>query len=81
MENAIQQNPTFSLPADVLERLQNVSKSTGKTMEQITLLAILRHLEDLEDIADAEEQLKQIQEGKVSLISSDEMVARLGLEI
>ncbi|MGQ5525278.1 type II toxin-antitoxin system RelB family antitoxin [Chitinimonas sp. PSY-7] len=71
---------TIRLPADIENRLNALSKSTGRTKTFYAREAILTHLEALEDIYLAERRLADLRAGKTQAMSLEEVIKHYCLE-
>lgn len=71
----------FTLPIDILNRLNEAAELTGKSKDSLISQAQERYLEDLEDLAEAEAVLDRAQKGQEGIISADALVKRFGLEV
>lgn len=60
------------LPADLNDRLETLSKQTGRTVTHFMREAISTHLEDLEDLYEAEIALQRLRDGKDRIMTSEE---------
>ena len=69
------------LPIDVENRLEALSKVTGRTKTFYAREAILEYLDDLEDIYLAEQRLADLRAGRSSTISLDDVIKSYGLEV
>lgn len=67
------------LPVDVVARLDNLAKLTGRSKTYYVREAILEHLDDLEDHYLAEKRLEDIRTGKSMTYSLDEVEEELDL--
>lgn len=67
------------LPAEVEARLDELAKATGRTKTFYARQAILEHLDDLEDLYLAEQRWLDIQEGRSTLHTLEEVERNLGL--
>ena len=67
------------LSPDIEQRLDELSKKTGRTKTYYARQAILEYLDDLEDIYLAEAALERIQRGEERTYTLDEVGKRLGL--
>ena len=67
------------LPAEIEERLNNLSKRTGRSKSFFAREAILQHLDNLEDLYLAEQVVQRIRSGDEETATLDEVDARLGL--
>lgn len=70
---------SLRLPDDVTERLQHLSKLTGRSKSFYMIEAIREHLDDLEDLYLAEERLAANRAGTSSTLTLDEVERDLGL--
>jgi RHH-type rel operon transcriptional repressor/antitoxin RelB len=68
------------LPVEIEERLDILSKRTGRSKSYYAREAILAHLDDLEDIYLAEQQLTELRAGRSDTVSLAEVMQRYGLE-
>lgn len=66
------------LPIEIEERLEALSRRTGRTKSFYAREAILEHLEDLEDSYLAEEALAEHVSSGRRAISTEELLARYG---
>jgi RHH-type transcriptional regulator, rel operon repressor / antitoxin RelB len=69
------------LPKEIEERLEALSRRTGRTKSFYAREAILEHLEDLEDLEDAylaEEALAEHVSSGGRTISTEELLTRYG---
>jgi len=69
------------LPAEIEDRLEALSKATGRTKTYYAREAILEHLDDLEDVYLAEQRLADLRAGRSSTISLDDVIKSYGLEV
>jgi len=69
------------LPAEIENRLEALSKATGRTKTYYAREAILEYLDDLEDIYLAEQRLADLKAGRSSTISLDDVIKSYGLEV
>jgi predicted DNA-binding protein len=78
----IQKNIGITLPLslELYTKLEDLAKSKGMTNMQLVLEALETYIEDLEDIKTADAVMKGVEEGTIKIISSEEMVRRLGLD-
>lgn len=67
------------LPAEVEARLDELAKATGRTKTFYARQAIMEHLDDLEDLYLAEQRWLDIQEGRSTLHTLEEVERNLGL--
>jgi RHH-type rel operon transcriptional repressor/antitoxin RelB len=70
---------SIRLPDEVSERLQNLSKATGRSKTFYMTQAIVEHIDDLEDLYLAEQRLIDIRAGKSNTIPLADVMARYGL--
>jgi RHH-type transcriptional regulator, rel operon repressor / antitoxin RelB len=68
------------LPEEIEDRLDVLSKRTGRSKSFYAREAILEHLEDLEDLYLSEQIVLKIRFGEENVISLDEARKNLGLE-
>jgi RHH-type transcriptional regulator, rel operon repressor / antitoxin RelB len=68
------------LPEEIEDRLDVLSKRTGRSKSFYAREAILEHLEDLEDLYLSEQIVLKIRIGEENVISLDEARKNLGLE-
>jgi RHH-type transcriptional regulator, rel operon repressor / antitoxin RelB len=71
---------SVQLPNDLEMRLQHLSTLTGRSKIFYIQEAILRYLDDLEDLYLAEHELEEIQSGRATTVSLEEMMKRYGME-
>ena len=67
------------LPAEVETRLAALAKATGRTKTFYAREAILEHLDDLEDLYLAEQRWLDIQQGRSTTSTLEEVERNLGL--
>lgn len=67
------------LPAAIEERLDALSKATGRTKTFYARQAILEHLDDLEDLFLAEQRLADLRAGRSGTVSLDDLLKRYDL--
>ncbi len=67
------------LPTDVIARLDNLAKETGRSKAYYAREAILEHLDDLEDLYLAEKRLEDLRAGRSKTYSLEEVEKELGL--
>jgi len=67
------------LPDDVVERLDKLSKFTGRTKTFYIAEAVRTHLEELEDLYLAEQRLIEVRAGRSKTHTLDEVERDLGL--
>ena len=68
------------LPLEIENRLEALSKATGRSKTFYARQAILEHLDDLEDVYLAEQRLIDIRSGKTQAIPLEDVMKRYGLE-
>lgn len=71
---------SLRLPSDLVQRVSDLAKKTGRTRTYYIQQAIQQHLEDLEDFYEAEQALMNLKLGKSRTYSLDEAEAELGLD-
>jgi RHH-type rel operon transcriptional repressor/antitoxin RelB len=67
------------LPKEIEERLDALSRATGRTKTFYAHQAILEHLDDLEDLYLAEAELREIRAGRSKTIPIEEVMRELGV--
>jgi len=67
------------LPVEVIARLDNLAKETGRSKTYYAREAILEHLDDLEDHYLAEKRLEEIRAGRSMVYSLGEVEKEFGL--
>ena len=65
---------TIRLPAEIESRLEALSKKTGRTKTFYVREAILEHLDDSEDLYLAEQRLLDLQAGRSSTVSLEDVM-------
>jgi RHH-type rel operon transcriptional repressor/antitoxin RelB len=68
------------LPAEIENRLEILSKKTGRSKSYYAREAILAHLDDLEDIYLAEQRLIDLHAGRSDTIPLEDIMQRYGVE-
>jgi len=71
---------SLSLPDEVAQRLQRLSRRTGRTRTFFILEAILQHLDDLEDLHLAEQRLIDLRAGRSRVVPLEDVMERYGME-
>ena len=71
---------SLRVPDDILDRLNQLSRRTGRTKTDYIVEAIREHLDNLEDLYLAEQALIRIGSGQDDLISLQQAMAEYGLE-
>jgi RHH-type rel operon transcriptional repressor/antitoxin RelB len=71
---------SIRLPEDVLQRLQQLARLTGRSKTFYMIKAICDHLDDLEDIYLAEQRLTEIRAGRSKVYTLEEVEKSLGLD-
>lgn len=71
---------SIRLPNDIEERLENLSKMTGRRKSFYIKEAILEHLNNIEDVYLAEKDLDDILAGKSSTTPLQEVMKQYGME-
>jgi RHH-type rel operon transcriptional repressor/antitoxin RelB len=69
----------FKEKEDLFQRLEVLSKETGRSKTYYVKAAVKQYLEDLEDIYIAEKKLEMIRAGELKTISLEEVKNRNGL--
>lgn len=67
------------LPAEVIARLDNLAKETGRPKAYYAREAILEYLDDMEDLYLAEKRLEDIRAGRSMTYSLEEVEKEFGL--
>ena len=67
-------------PDTLIERLDKLAKSTGRTKTFYMTEALKTHLEDLEDLYLAEESLREVRAGRSKIYTTEELSKSLGLD-
>jgi RHH-type rel operon transcriptional repressor/antitoxin RelB len=67
------------LPKEIEDRLEILTRRTGRSKIFYVRETVLAHLEDLEDLYLAEKIARRIETGEESTSSLDDVEARLGL--
>jgi RHH-type rel operon transcriptional repressor/antitoxin RelB len=67
------------LPPEIENRLDKLSKLTGRSKSYYAREAILEHLDDLEDIYFAEQRLADLRAGRSDAVPLSEVMKRHGL--
>ena len=70
---------SLRLPDDVVDRLANLAKLTGRSNTFYMVEAIGEHIDDLEDLYLAEQRLLDSRAGKSKTYTLDEVERNLGL--
>ncbi len=70
---------SLRLPDEVFNRLDELSKLTGRSKTFYMIKAITDHIEDLEDVYLAEQRLLDVRAGKSKTYTLDEVERNLGL--
>lgn len=73
-------NVSLRLPVELVERIGNLAKLTGRSRTFYMQQAIEQHLENLEDIYLAEQALIDIRTGKRKTIPLKDVMNRYGME-
>jgi len=68
------------LPVEVIDRLDNLAKKTGRSKTYYAREAIIEYLDDLEDAYLAEKRLEDIRAGRSVTYSLDEVESSLALD-
>jgi len=67
------------LPEEIENRLEALSKATGRTKTYYAREAILEYLDDLEDLYLAQQRLADLRAGRSSAIPLEEVMKKYGL--
>jgi RHH-type rel operon transcriptional repressor/antitoxin RelB len=67
------------LPEEIENRLEALSKATGRTKTYYAREAILEYLDDLEDLYLAQQRLADLKAGRSSAIPLEEVMKKYGL--
>jgi RHH-type transcriptional regulator, rel operon repressor / antitoxin RelB len=70
---------SLRLPDEVVDRLDNLAKLTGRSKTFYMIEAITEHLEDLEDLYLAEQRLLDLRAGRSKTVPLEEVMKRYGL--
>lgn len=73
-------NVSLRLPVEMIERIEHLAKTTGRSRTFYMQEAIKQKIEDLEDLYLAEQALIDIRSGKSRLHTLDEVEKALGLD-
>ncbi|HHU94532.1 MAG TPA: ribbon-helix-helix protein, CopG family [Alcaligenaceae bacterium] len=73
-------NVSLRLPVDLIERIENLAKLTGRSRTFYMQEAIKQKLDDLEDIYLAEQALIDIRSGKSQTATLEDVMKRYGME-
>ncbi len=68
------------LPKDYEQRLNYLSRQTGRSKAFYIKQLIIDHLDDLEDVYLAEQRLEQLRQGKDEVINSQEFWSGLDVD-
>lgn len=71
---------SIRLPDEVINRLGDLAKLTGRSKTFYMIEAICSHLDDLEDLYLAEQRLINLRDGRSETISLEDVMRRYGLE-
>lgn len=71
---------SIRLPDEVVNRLGDLAKLTGRSKTFYMIEAICSHLDDLEDLYLAEQRLIDLREGRSVSVPLEDIVRRYGLE-
>jgi len=69
------------LPEEIENRLDALSKATGRTKTFYAREAILEYLDDLEDLYLAEQRYADVKAGRTQLIPLEEVMKSFGFEV
>jgi len=70
---------SLRLPEDLKNRLERLSKRTGRSKTFYMIQAIVERIDDLEDLYLAEQRTLALREGRSRTYTLDEVEQRLGL--
>ena len=73
-------NVSLRLPVDLVERINHLAKTTGRSRTFYMQEAIKQHVEDLEDLYLAEQALIDIRSGKSETVALEDVMKRYGME-
>ncbi|MDN5754086.1 MAG: DUF6290 family protein [Nitrosospira sp.] len=71
---------SIRIPDDILERLESISKKTGRTKAFYVKEAVLTHIDEIEDVYIAEQRLTDINAGRSRTRTLEEVERALGLD-
>ncbi|SJM89268.1 P24 (fragment) [Crenothrix polyspora] len=71
---------SLRLPDEIVDRLGNLAKLTGRSKTFYMIEAICEHLDDLEDLYLAEQRLIDLREGRSKTVSLEEVMKRYGMD-
>ena len=71
---------SLNLPDDVSDRLDQLSRRTGRTKTDHIIEAVRAHLDDFEDLYLAEQALTRLRSGQDDMISLKRAMTEYGLE-
>lgn len=71
---------SLRLPDEIVDRLGNLAKLTGRSKTFYMIEAICDHLDDLEDLYLAEQRLIDLRAGRSKTIPLEEVMRRYGME-
>jgi RHH-type rel operon transcriptional repressor/antitoxin RelB len=69
------------LPVEIENRLEALSKATGRTKTYYAREAILEYLDDLEDLYLAEQRYADLKAGRTESIPLEEVMKSFGFEV
>jgi len=70
---------TLKVPKEIEDRLDALSKETGRSKTEHALEALAEYIGDHEDVALAEQRLLDLQAGRSTTVSLDDLMKRHGL--
>ena len=70
----------FRLPLEIEERLEALSKATGRSKSFYVREALLEHLEDMEDAYLGAAVLERVRAGKEKVFTTEQVRKDLGLD-
>lgn len=71
---------SLRLPDELVDRLDNLAKLTGRSKTYYMIEAICDHIDDLEDLYLAEQRLLDLRAGKSKAVPLEKVIKRYGLE-
>ncbi len=69
------------LPEEIEQRLERLSKATGRTKTFYAREAILEHLDDLEDLYLAKQRLADLRDGRDTSVPIEDVMKRYGIGV
>ena len=71
---------SLRLPDEIVDRLGNLAKRTGRSKTFFMIEAICEHLDDLEDLYLSEQRLIDLRAGRSKAVPLEDVMKRYGLE-